>query len=192
MSAMTNRDRNMATGKLRRVWALIIKESRQIIRDPSSIAIGVVMPVMLILGQLALWYQSRPLQVGEEAVITMKLTGNALSSWPNVCLQPTDAAEITNGPFRLLGKREICWDIKAGRSGYHRVVFQVDEQTADKELAIGDGFMRVSMERPGWSWSDALLHPWEQPFSPDSPIRFHSAGAPVSMHQCGVRRDEHD
>ena len=38
-----------ASGSLRRVWALVVKESRQIIRDPSSIAIGVVMPVMLIL-----------------------------------------------------------------------------------------------------------------------------------------------
>jgi ABC-type multidrug transport system ATPase subunit/ABC-type Na+ efflux pump permease subunit len=34
--------------KLRRVWALVRKEYRQIARDPSSIAVGVVMPVMLI------------------------------------------------------------------------------------------------------------------------------------------------
>jgi ABC-2 type transport system permease protein len=38
-----------ATGRARRVWALIKKEVRQVIRDPSSIAIGVVMPVFLIL-----------------------------------------------------------------------------------------------------------------------------------------------
>ena len=37
------------SGKLRRVAALVIKESRQIVRDPSSIALGIVMPVMLIL-----------------------------------------------------------------------------------------------------------------------------------------------
>jgi len=37
------------TGKLRRTLALIRKESYQLIRDPSSIAIGVVMPVMLVL-----------------------------------------------------------------------------------------------------------------------------------------------
>lgn len=37
------------TGKMRRIWALIVKESRQIVRDPSSIAIGVVMPAMLII-----------------------------------------------------------------------------------------------------------------------------------------------
>ena len=38
-----------AAGRARRVWALIKKEVRQVIRDPSSIAIGIVMPVFLIL-----------------------------------------------------------------------------------------------------------------------------------------------
>jgi ABC-2 type transport system permease protein len=36
-------------GKLRRVAALVRKEGRQVVRDPSSIAIGVVLPVILIL-----------------------------------------------------------------------------------------------------------------------------------------------
>jgi ABC-2 type transport system permease protein len=35
--------------KARRVWALIRKEGRQVLRDPSSFAIGVVLPLMLIL-----------------------------------------------------------------------------------------------------------------------------------------------
>ncbi len=35
--------------KARRIWALIRKEGRQVVRDPSSFAIGVVLPVMLIL-----------------------------------------------------------------------------------------------------------------------------------------------
>jgi len=34
--------------KARRVWALMQKEFRQILRDPSSVAIGVVLPLMLI------------------------------------------------------------------------------------------------------------------------------------------------
>ncbi len=36
-------------GKLRRVAALVRKEGRQVVRDPSSIAIGIVLPVILIL-----------------------------------------------------------------------------------------------------------------------------------------------
>jgi ABC-2 type transport system permease protein len=35
--------------KARRIWSLVRKETRQIIRDPSSIAIGIVLPVILIL-----------------------------------------------------------------------------------------------------------------------------------------------
>jgi ABC-2 type transport system permease protein len=35
--------------KIGRAWALIVKETRQIVRDPSSIAIGVIMPLVLIL-----------------------------------------------------------------------------------------------------------------------------------------------
>jgi len=49
VSIMADSDHGRLSSSLRRVWALVVKESRQIIRDPSSIAIGVVMPVMLIL-----------------------------------------------------------------------------------------------------------------------------------------------
>jgi hypothetical protein len=130
-----------------------------------------VVPVLLILGQLALWYQSRPLQVGEDAVMTVKLKGNPGSSWPDVRLQPTDAVETIVGPVRVPTKREICWNIKARQSGYHGLVFHVGEEIGGKELAVGDGFMRVSTLRPGWRWSDVLLHPWEKPFASDSPIQ---------------------
>jgi ABC-2 type transport system permease protein len=47
---MTGGDRTgQFSGKWRRVAALMRKESRQLLRDPSSIAIGIVMPVILIL-----------------------------------------------------------------------------------------------------------------------------------------------
>ena len=38
-----------SANKTRRVWSLVKKEARQVVRDPSSIAIGIVMPVVLIL-----------------------------------------------------------------------------------------------------------------------------------------------
>jgi ABC-2 type transport system permease protein len=40
---------NAWRAKLRRIRALAVKETRQIVRDPSSIAIGVVLPLILIL-----------------------------------------------------------------------------------------------------------------------------------------------
>jgi ABC-2 type transport system permease protein len=47
---MTGHDRTSGlSAKWRRLTALMRKESRQLLRDPSSIAIGIVMPVVLIL-----------------------------------------------------------------------------------------------------------------------------------------------
>jgi ABC-2 type transport system permease protein len=40
---------NMWAMKRRRIRALVVKETRQVVRDPSSIAIGVVLPLILIL-----------------------------------------------------------------------------------------------------------------------------------------------
>lgn len=41
--------RNRFSAKRRRVWSLVRKESLQVVRDPSSIALGIVLPVVLIL-----------------------------------------------------------------------------------------------------------------------------------------------
>jgi hypothetical protein len=128
------------------------------------------LPVALLLGQLGLWYQARPLQVGEEGHIILTLSGGPDAPWPKVRLETSDAVEVL-GRARVLRKREIVWKISARENGYHRLVFEVDGQAADKALAVGDGFMRVSTERPGWSWAEALRHPAEEPFAPSSPIQ---------------------
>ena len=129
------------------------------------------LPVCLVLGQLSLWYQLRPLQVGEQAVITLSLNQSQSPSWPSVSLAPSTAIEVVTGPVRVLSKREVCWDVKALQQGSHRLDFQVGDQTAAKEFAIGDGFMRVSKLRPGWHFTDILENPGEPPFRPDSPVQ---------------------
>jgi hypothetical protein len=127
-------------------------------------------PMLLVLGQLALWYESRPLKVGEEAVLAMKLSDGD-GPLPEVRLEPTSAVEVLVGPVRVPSKREVCWKIRARTEGYHRLQFTVDGEPADKELAVGEGFMRVSTKRPGWHLLDALEHPAEQAFGPDAPVQ---------------------
>ncbi len=128
-------------------------------------------PVSLLVAQLSLWYEARPLRVGEEAVVTLQLPSDAASAWPQVYLRPADSFEITIGPVRVLSQRELCWNLRARQDGYHRLAFQVGDQVVEKELAVGDGLMRVSGRRPGWEWMDALWHPAETPFRPEAPVR---------------------
>jgi hypothetical protein len=130
-----------------------------------------VVPVILILGQVALWYQARPLRPGEESVITLKLNGDDRAQWPTVELTPTSALDVAAGPVRVRSQREVCWRVTARQPGAHRLIFNVDGRDCAKELAVGDGFMRVSSKRPGWDWSEIMLNPAEEPFRRDSAVR---------------------
>jgi hypothetical protein len=140
-----------------------------------------IVPVSLLLGQMSLWYQSRPLRNGEETLVVMSLNGDMESAWPEVSIKSTGGAEVTTGPVRVFSKRRIYWRIKAVEDGYSEINFAVDGQEVKKELAIGEGFMRVSLERPGWKWSEIIMHPWEQPFGPDSAVKSISIGYPERL-----------
>ncbi|HWE37385.1 MAG TPA: hypothetical protein VG406_12525 [Isosphaeraceae bacterium] len=133
--------------------------------------LAMAVPVTLMLGQLSVWYQARPLKVGEETVVTLRLNGDPKGPPPPVALEPDDGFEVTLGPVRAGKLPEFCWIIKGRRDGEHRAVVRVGEATAEKQVAVGDRMMRVSALRPGWRWSDMLLYPWEPPFRPDSPFR---------------------
>jgi uncharacterized membrane protein (DUF106 family) len=129
-----------------------------------------IVPVCLILGQMALWYQARPLQPGEEAIVMMELADDN-AGWPDVSVASLPGADITIDQTRVLSERQVYWKIKAREKGLHNIVFDVGEEKVEKELAIGDGFMRTSPQRPGWRWADILLHPTEKPFGPDSVVQ---------------------
>ena len=129
-----------------------------------------IVPVSLVLAQLALWYQARPLRVGESAVVIMKLAGDTDTPWPKVNLEPMPVAKVTIGPVRVLSKREVYWEIEASENGNHSLVFKVDQDRIEKEITIGQGFMPVSVERPGWHWTSILYNPREKPFTPDSAV----------------------
>lgn len=126
-----------------------------------------ILPMSLLLAQMALWYQYRPLLPQEHAVLTVDVD----ESWPTVSIEGDPAFEVTSGPVRILSKRQICWEIKALQNGYHRIMLQTGQQYFEKDLAVGDGLMRISSKRPGWEWTDILMNPVEGPLRPDSIVR---------------------
>jgi hypothetical protein len=129
-----------------------------------------IVPVCLLLGQLALWYQARPLRIGEEAVMSVMLADDS-APIPEVRLEPSPAADATIGPVRVPAKRIVCWNLRAREAGYHQLTLDVAGSRVTKELAVGDRFMRVSQERPSRNWWEVLLHPREEPLARDSAIQ---------------------
>src|SRR5690606_29324334 len=119
------------------------------------------LPVCLMLGQIALWYQARPLAVGDEALITLRLKYDDSAAMPEVELAPSPAFETLIGPMRVPSQHEVYWSVKALQQGEHQLTFKTDGETFEKQFVVGDRFQRTSLERPAWSASAMLLHPWE-------------------------------
>jgi uncharacterized membrane protein (DUF106 family) len=129
-----------------------------------------MVPVCLVLAQMGLWYQARPLKPGDEPVVVKLTLNDHLDTLPQVTLESLPGARTVMGPVRVSSKKELFWKIKPAEAGDHCLIFRVGDQQFEKQLAVGDGFMRVSPARPGAHFSDILLYPLEKPFTPDSPI----------------------
>jgi uncharacterized membrane protein (DUF106 family) len=130
-----------------------------------------IIPFSLILGQLGLWYQAHPLNVGEETVMTMHLSESNMDDWPQVELAPSEAVHVTVGPVKVVSKRQMYWKFQALDEGYHQLKFRVDNQSIEKEIAVGNRFMRVSGMRPDLDITNLIMYPYEKPFSNASPVQ---------------------
>jgi uncharacterized membrane protein (DUF106 family) len=130
-----------------------------------------IVPVLLLLGQMAMWYQFRPLETGEQTMITMKLNVDSSKPMPAVKIIPTEAIEIDSDPVILAANGEILWQARAAKEGTYDLVFQVGDVQVEKQLSIGTGFIPVSPIRPGWDFANVLLYPREKPFRNDAIVK---------------------
>jgi hypothetical protein len=144
-------------------------------------------PLSLILAQMGLWYQARPLQLGDAPVVVNLKLNNASEHWPDVTLDACPGARIVAGPMRIASRKEVCWTIQPVQEGTHLLKFQVGDQQIVKQLAIGTGFMRVSAKRPGTDAADVIMHPLEQPLSAAGPVASISIAYPARhSFMCGT------
>lgn len=129
------------------------------------------LPMVLLLGQLSLWYQAQPLPVGADSIVTLRLSAGAEENIQHAALMPSSAFDCTVGPVRVPAESIVCWKIQTRQTGLHQLSLNVAGETYTKELAVGTGFLPVSLKRPEWNWTEVLLHPRERPFAVDSPVQ---------------------
>ena len=130
-----------------------------------------LVPVSLLVSQLALWYQARPLAVGEESVVAVRLNDPAGEFIASAQLHAPPGVRIEAGPVRIPDRQIVCWSFTALEAGTHRLQVEVGGHKVSKQLAVGDGFRPTSLKRPAWNVWEVMLHPREQPLSPAHPVQ---------------------
>jgi hypothetical protein len=117
-----------------------------------------MIPFVLIMVQIGLRYEQRPLPVGQKARVKVTLKEGA--AWKGVGDQlvlPDGISRDINDPCRAEGLRTVDWRITPSTAGAYTFVFGKGSDVVAVPVCVGDGFTRVSRLRGG-SFFDRLLY----------------------------------
>jgi len=115
-------------------------------------------PFVLIMVQIGLRYEHRPLSPGQQARVKVTLRPGA--KWKGVGDQvslPEGCQRNANDPCRVESLRTVDWRITPSRPGEYRMAFGSGGDKVEMPLIVGEEFARLSRVRGG-ALVDRLLY----------------------------------
>jgi len=116
-------------------------------------------PTVLILIQLASWYEYRPLRVGESAILSLKLKDAA--ALDNIQLEVPMGLAVATPPLRIFQENEVDWRIRAVNNGVWEIKFRNGVEVLSKSLRVADSFEKLAAYRIARNSPAVLLYPKE-------------------------------
>jgi uncharacterized membrane protein (DUF106 family) len=131
-----------------------------------------IVPLILILIQLNLWFGSSSLQPGQAAVLKMKLEKSRNPLEMKVSIQPTPNLLLETPPVRIEDEHEISWRLRARDKGKASLAITAGSYSFSKEVSIAQRpLSRISPVKPGGNLIDMILHPGEEPIPKGAGIK---------------------
>ncbi len=133
-----------------------------------------LVPLVLLLVQLALRFEYAPLQVSESAVVELRLAPAVWEQFNTVRIEAPDTVRVETPAMRDFKLHTAYWRLSATTAEPVEIRWTVGDRTVEKGIAVAASsarLLRVDTVRPGANWLEQLLHPGEQSFDDDSPVR---------------------
>jgi len=131
-----------------------------------------IIPLILILMQLNLWFGYEALTPGQEIIFKVKLEEGHNPLDIDVALEPSSGFDIQTPPLRIEEEREINWRLKAREKGVHDLTFIVNGQRLIKKLAVAQKRLsKISPLKVKRNFINELVNPGESPIPGDLPIK---------------------
>ena len=127
-----------------------------------------LLPVLLIMTQLQLRFDVRPLEVGEP-VLVKALVREASTLDGTITLEVPEGVTVETPPVKIRSTREIVWRLRVDRPGDHALVVRTGDEVLEKQIVAGRGWGPVPYLRSGHAL-DTLLYPGEPPIAADHPV----------------------
>ena len=144
-----------------------------------------LLPVLLIMTQLQLRFDVRPLEVGEP-VLVKALVREASTLDGTITLEVPEGVTVETPPVKIRSTREIVWRLRVDRPGDHALVVRTGKEVLEKQIVAGRGWGPVPYLRSGHAL-DTLLYPGEPPIAADHPVEaIEVAYPPQDLSLLGV------
>jgi len=128
-----------------------------------------MVPTIVILIQLNYHYGVRPLRVGEQAVVKVKLRdAAALAPGADLTLTAPENLKIETDGVRIPELKEVCWRVRGVSPGRFDLTVSRGPEQVTKQAAVGGRLEGVSSVRTGEDWLTSLLYPGEAPIPSQS------------------------
>jgi len=143
-----------------------------------------IVPFVLILAQLAMYYEFRPLRPGEAALVSVQVQQDRWAALQELTLEPPEGVQV-EARVRDGSSHTITWRIRPQRALDDRAVLRWAAGSvptnggeafaaAEKRLCVAEQDSRLMFAnpvRPGTGFWDRLLYPGEPAFAADSPVQ---------------------
>jgi uncharacterized membrane protein (DUF106 family) len=131
-----------------------------------------VIPLLLLLAQLNVWFGTAPLKKGSAAIIKVRLAPGQSALAAEASLIAPAGVAVETQPLRIEEEREIDWRIRAEATGRRLLRFVVGGREITKSLVVeGRPLSKVSARRVR-GFGDELFNPGEKPLPKNTPVEY--------------------
>jgi len=132
-----------------------------------------IVPVLLILAQLSVWFDKTPLRIGERAIVKVKLAkgqGAGAGGGVEASLVAPAGVAVETSPLRIEEEGEIDWRVKAEASGRHLLKVGIGGKKITKLFVVGGPALSKVPASRVRGFGDELLHPGEKSLPKNSSV----------------------
>ncbi len=119
-----------------------------------------LIPVGIVLVQLGIRYEYRPLNVGEKTIVSLRVEDESVEL-NQVRLDLPTGLVLDMPPVRVEQLREVNWRIRATKPGSYNLSFKYGDSVVDKHLLVEDGLVPIAAQVASNNIAVTLMNPPE-------------------------------
>ena len=97
-----------------------------------------IVPLAILLVQLSLRYEHRPLKTGESAIVELQLNPEAWDSYQDTKMKSDSGVAIETEPLRDELQNMVSWRIRSVNTGPSTLQWEMGSDVIEKQLAASD------------------------------------------------------